>query len=73
MLGEISDKFDDHHFGVVKGRYATHELVNTLHICHQAADDQNIARATFVDFAKAFDHLDHHIVLNKMAALACNR
>ena len=49
--------------------FTIHELVNILHICHQAADYQKIARAAFIDFAKAFDHVDHHLVLNKMAAL----
>ena len=64
MLEEISSKFDDHQFGAVKGRSTTHE-----HICHQAADHQKIARAAFIDFAKACDHVYHHVVLNKMAAL----
>jgi len=59
----------DHQFGAVKGRSTAHELVNVLHICHQAADNQKITRAAFVDFAKAFDHVDHRLVLNKMAAL----
>ena len=66
MLEEICSKFDDHQFGTVKGRSTIQELVNILHICHQAADHQKIARAVFIDFAKAFDH---HLVLNKMAAL----
>jgi len=69
MLNEISSKFDDHQCGAVQGRSITHELVNILHICHQAADNQRMTRAAFVDFAKAFDHVDHQIVLNKMAAL----
>jgi len=55
MLVEISSKFDYHQFGAVKGRSTTHELVNILHICHQAADNQKITIAAFVDFAKAFD------------------
>jgi hypothetical protein len=38
MLEEISGKFDDHQYGALKGRSTTHELVNILHICHQAAD-----------------------------------
>jgi len=69
MLVEISSKFNDHQYGAAKGRSTTHKLVNILHVCHQAADNQKITRAAFVDFAKAFDHVDHHIVLNKMAAL----
>ena len=69
MLEEISSKFDDYRFGAVKGRSTAYKLVNNLHICHQAANHQKITRAVFVDFDNAFDRLDHHIVLNKMAAL----
>ena len=69
MLEEICSKFDDHQFGTVKGRSTFQELVNILHICHQAAYHQKITRAVFIDFAKAFDHVYHHVVLNKMAAL----
>jgi len=69
MINEISSKFDDHHFGAVKGHSTTYELVNILHISHQSADNQKITRAAFVNFAKTFGHVDHQIVLNKMAAL----
>jgi len=44
MLDEISGKFNDCQFGAVKGRSTTHELVNILHICHQAADNQKITK-----------------------------
>ena len=36
---------------------------------HQALDDRTSVRALFVDYSKAFDHVDHSIVLSKMAAL----
>jgi len=69
MLGKISSKFEDHQFGAAKGRSTTHELINILHICDQAADYQKMTRAAFIDFAKAFDHADHQILLSKMATL----
>ena len=42
VLEEISSKFDNHQFSAVMGRSTTHELVNILHICHQAADHQSV-------------------------------
>jgi len=66
MLDEISSKFDDHQFNEVKARSTTHGLVNILHICHQASDNQMIIRAVLIDVAKAFDH---HIMLYKKAVL----
>ena len=36
---------------------------------HKALDDRNSIRALFVDYSKAFDHVDHSTVLKKMAAL----
>jgi len=61
MLDENSSKFDDYQFGAEKSRSTTHELVNILHICHKAADNQKTTRAAFVDFAKAFDHVQPFI------------
>jgi hypothetical protein len=46
-----------------------HALVNILRYCYQAVNSCLSARALFVDFAKAFDHVDSIIVLNKLAAL----
>jgi hypothetical protein len=36
---------------------------------HQAMDDCMSVRSLFVDFSKAFDHVDHSAVPSKMAAL----
>jgi len=58
ILEEISSKFDDHEFVSVKGRSTTHEILNILHICHQAADNQKITRAAYINSAKAFDHIE---------------
>jgi hypothetical protein len=36
---------------------------------HQALDSHNSIRAVFIDYSKAFDHVDHSTVLRKMTAL----
>jgi ribonuclease P/MRP protein subunit RPP40 len=36
-------------------------------MCHQAVDQHQSARCLFIDFSKAFDHVDHATVLNKLS------
>jgi hypothetical protein len=62
-------KFDRRQYGALKGRSTTHALIDILHTWHQALDDRNSARVLFIDFSKAFDHVDHTTVLDKMASL----
>jgi hypothetical protein len=69
ILSEITNKFDAKQFGALRGRSTTHALIDITHMWHKALDDRNSVRALFVDYSKAFDHVDHSTVLNKMAAL----
>jgi len=70
MLNAIGDKFDSKQFGAIRGRSTSHALVDIVHKWHKALDEQRSVRAVFVDYAKAFDHVDHPTVMNKLAALA---
>ena len=67
MLEKVSHKFDSFQYGALAGRSTTHELVHLLHVCHQAVDNHQSVRAVFVDFSKAFDRVDHALVLKKMS------
>lgn len=69
MLEKISCQFDINQYGAIKGRSTTHELVHYLHICHHAIESHKVVRTLFVDYSKAFDHVDHGIVLHKMMKL----
>ena len=69
MLETIYDKFDRKQFGAVKGRSTTHALVDILHKWHKAPDEEESVRVVFVDYAKAFDHVDHPTVMRKLADL----
>jgi hypothetical protein len=66
MLEAIEDKFDPKQFGGLRGRSTIHALIDILQIWHQALDDHNSVRVVFIDYAKAFDHVDHSTVLTKM-------
>lgn len=69
MLPKILDKFDQRQFGALKGRSTTHALAAITHQWHQALDNRQSSRTLFVDYSKAFDHVDHQTVLSKMTAL----
>jgi hypothetical protein len=66
MLEIIGDKFDPKQFGGLKGRSTTHALIDILNNWHTAVDNKKSARVIFIDYAKAFDHVDHSLVLQKM-------
>jgi hypothetical protein len=72
LLPKIAPKFDERQFLARKGRSTTHALIDITHKVHQAIDDQNSARCLFIDFTKAFDHVDHTIVLKKLSAFGAN-
>jgi len=38
-----------------------HKPVDLLHHWHRALDQNQAIRAVFIDYAKAFDHVDHSI------------
>ena len=47
-------------------RSTTLALVDLLHHWSKALDERKSVRALFVDYAKAFDHVDHGTVLRKL-------
>ena len=69
MLEAINDKLDRKQFGAIRGRSTSHALVDMMHIWHRAMDERKSARVLFVDYAKAFDRVDHPTVIRKLAAL----
>lgn len=56
-------------FGALKQRSTTHALVDMLHHWHAAVDNGQSVCTVFVDFAKAFDHVDHNVFVSKLVAL----
>ena len=69
LLATVADKFDKKQFGGIKGRSTSHALVDMLHTWNKALDEEQSARILFIDYAKAFDHVDHKTVMTKLAAL----
>jgi len=69
VLQHISSKLDARQFGCLKGKSATHELVDLLHHWDRALDKNQAIRAVFIDYAKAFDYVNHFIVIRKLCEL----
>lgn len=63
----IKDKLDPNQFGGVKGSSPVYALIKLLHDAYMTTDNLlNTFEIVMVDFAKAFDHINHRIVLNKL-------
>ncbi len=58
---------DGNQFGAVQGSSTTPALLQILQPVYQATDNsKNYARLLVIDFSKAFDHIDHQILLHKL-------
>ena len=69
ILERVGDSLDDRQYGALRQRSTIHALVDMVHHWHVAVDKGESARTVFVDFAKAFDHVDHNVLVAKMVAL----
>jgi len=59
ILERMENKLADHQYGALKRRSTTHALVDMVHHWSKAIDKGQSVHAVFIDFAKAFDHVDH--------------
>ena len=70
MYNSISDQIDPNQFGGVKNSSTTLALLKIVDYIAKNVDKPGIiVRMLLVDFAKAFDLVDHSIVLNKLSSL----
>ena len=69
LLDAVSSQLDSCQFGALKGRSTTHALVDMLQHWHSVLDDGHSVRVLFVDYVKAFDHIDYNIVIQKLKSL----
>ena len=53
-------------FGCLKGSSTTHALVDMLHHWHLHAERMKISRVLLLDYSKAFDLVDHNILVKKL-------
>ena len=74
VLDDVEHKIDKRQFGNVKGVSTAHYLVSLVHYLHQGADkSHNVGTVVLTDFSKAFDLVDHTILIEKMIRLGIRR
>ena len=59
----------DEQFGFLKGRSAEWQLLSVMESWHLARDQRKRVHAVFLDAAKAFDRVDHSILLKTLSAI----
>ena len=70
MLQLAGDQLDPSQFGAIKNSYTVHALVDLVHDWSVATDSSDkMVRALLLDYRKAFDLIDHHILLRKLGQL----
>ena len=69
ILDDLQGKIDQRQYGALKGKSTTHELVDILHHWHNALENNSTVRIVFIDYAKAFDHVDHSTIIRKLVDL----
>ena len=71
LLGYIGDKIDLKQFGGKKGVSTTHYLVEFLNFILYNLDlqERHAVLSTFVDFSKAFNKINHNLIVTKLADL----
>ena len=61
-------------FGNVKGVSTSHYLVSLLHFLHQGANKvNNVGTVVLTDFSKAFDMVDHNLLIEKFIHIGVRR
>lgn len=66
----IAPFIDPHQYGTVKGSSTVHALVALLHKCFTETDGaKKFARIMLIDYAKAFDKINHHLLMQKLQTM----
>jgi len=60
---------DNRQYGALKKRLTMHGLVDMMHHWHSAVDTGQSVCIVFIDFTKAFDRVDHNVLMSKLVAL----
>ena len=65
----VQDRVDPNQYVSIKKSSTTHALVDLLHQCYTSTDaSKQYARILLLDFSKAFDLINHNILLQKLAS-----
>ena len=69
MLESIKEKIDFDQYGGLRGTSTTHALVDLLQNWHNIIHTNKTVRILYIDFRKAFDSVNHVILLDRFREL----
>ena len=70
VLEDINEMIDTRQYGNVQAVSTAHYLTSLLHFLHKGADEiNNIGMVVLTDFSKAFDLVDHTLMIEKFITL----
>ena len=67
IIDHISSQLHRLQFGFLKGKSTVSQLFQVWHEIEQMLDNRVQRDAVYLDFAKAFDKVDHHLLLSKLS------
>jgi hypothetical protein len=74
MIDDVKYEIDPKQFGSLRGSSTTFSLIDMINIWLQALDSpKRYLRICFLDFSKAFDRINHNILIAKIIALGVRR
>ena len=65
MLDYIVDRLDVNQYGGLMGLSTTHALVGMVHTWLLTAEERKASHVVLLDYRKAFDHVDHKVLVPK--------
>ena len=69
IMDTAREQIDIHQYGSMQGSSTVHALVNMIHRWQEALDSPgNLVHILFLDFRKAFNLVDHTVLMTKMSA-----
>ena len=70
LVEDISAHIDANQYGNRKGLSTNHYLIELLHqILHNAENQKSMSTIVLTDFSKAFDRIDHNVLIRKLINL----
>ena len=74
MIKDVGEQIDNRQFGGLKRTSTTYCLLDLVHNwLSEINNPGHYLRACFLDFSKAFDRMDHNIVITKLINLGLRR
>ena len=66
---EMSESIEPKHYGSVKNSSTVHALVELVHLWQEALDSPGKVLRVLLDYSKAFDCMDHSLLLTKLSSM----